>query len=352
MTSMQYNVSQWATHPSLSKPGIGHIPEKLYVLCMLENPVRYRSRYENFWKFQKHVEDSGGQLYVAEIAFGDRPFEITKPDNPQHLQLRTRSEIWHKENALNLLMKKLPDDAKYIAWLDADIMFIRTDWVQETMHLLQSFDVVQMFSEAIDLNEYDEVGKIHQGLMKCYIEDIPSINAPQHYHHHHHHHHRHHPHHHGHFDDSYLHQPTYWHPGYAWAARKDALDKLGGLIDWAILGSGDWHMAWALLGRCNEHLHQGLTQSYRDLCLQWEQRAENKIRRNVSYMSGTIIHRYHGNKQKRFYGERWDFLSRAKFDPAKHLTKDEQGLWVLNEDQTWLRDGIRSYNRLRDEDER
>lgn len=352
MTSIRDNTSQWVSHPSMAQPGISHLQDKLYVVTMLENPVRYRTRYQNYWAFEKHMRESGAELYVAEIAFGDRQHEITSPDNPNHLQLRTRDEIWHKENALNLLIHRLPADAKYIAWLDADIQFVRPDWVQETMHLLQSVDIIQMFSEAIDLNSFGEMGKIHQGMMKCYVEDVPSINAPGHYHHPHHHHWRHH-HHHGWFDDmTEAATPTYWHPGYAWAARKDALNKLGGLIDWAILGSGDWHMAWGLLGRMNEHLHQGLSDNYKNWCLQWEKRAEREIRRNVGYMSGTILHRYHGNKQKRYYGERWDFLSKSKFDPLKDLVKDHQGLWQLNSDCTWLRDGIRSYNRLRDEDDR
>jgi len=39
-------------------------------------------------------------LYTVEISYGDRPFEVTTPDNPRDLQLRTEHELWHKENAL------------------------------------------------------------------------------------------------------------------------------------------------------------------------------------------------------------------------------------------------------------
>jgi hypothetical protein len=53
------------------------------------------------------VRSGGSDLYTAEVAFGERHFEVTEAGNPRHLQLRTTSEIWHKENALNLLIQRL-----------------------------------------------------------------------------------------------------------------------------------------------------------------------------------------------------------------------------------------------------
>ena len=113
---------------------------------MLENPLRWRARYRNYWMFQRQIETSGAILYTCEIAFGGRDFEITEPNNPRHLQLRASSELWRKENALNLLGQRLPPEAKYLAWIDADVQFARPDWAQETLHLLQHYDVIQMFS--------------------------------------------------------------------------------------------------------------------------------------------------------------------------------------------------------------
>lgn len=39
-----------------------------------------------------------------------------------------------------------------------------------------------------------------------------------------------------------------WHSGLAWAARRKAFDKFGGLIDNAILGSADRNMAAGFFG--------------------------------------------------------------------------------------------------------
>src|SRR5260370_1321719 len=37
--------------------------------------------------------------------------------------------------------------------------------------------------------------------------------------------------------------------GGAWAWRRHAFNTVGGMLDTCILGSGDWHMAFALIGR-------------------------------------------------------------------------------------------------------
>src|SRR6266699_3653400 len=58
-------------HPSHAQIGIHPFPGRLYVVTILENPLRWRSRYANYWAFQKHVEDSGALLYTGEVAFGE-----------------------------------------------------------------------------------------------------------------------------------------------------------------------------------------------------------------------------------------------------------------------------------------
>jgi hypothetical protein len=128
------------------------------------------------------------------------------------------------------------------------------------------------------------------------------------------------------------------------------IEKLGGLIDWAILGSADWHMATALVGTVRRSLQSGFSQRYIDLCLQWQNRAEGLIRRNVGYMSGTMLHYFHGRKAGRNYDQRWKFLVRAGFDPDLDLKRDWQGVWQLTERNIMLRDGLRAYARMRQED--
>ena len=76
-------------HPSQARPGIHVFPDRLHVVTMLENPLRWRSRYWNYWMFERECEAAGAILYTAEVAFGERHFEVTQAGNPRHLQLRT-----------------------------------------------------------------------------------------------------------------------------------------------------------------------------------------------------------------------------------------------------------------------
>ena len=47
-------------------------PDKLHVVTMLENPLRWRSRYWNYWMFERECAAAGAILYTAEVAFGGR----------------------------------------------------------------------------------------------------------------------------------------------------------------------------------------------------------------------------------------------------------------------------------------
>src|SRR2546421_8739319 len=91
-------------HRSQAQSHLQPFPDRLHVLTAISNPQRFRSRYDLFWAFEKRVRDAGAILHVAEVALGGRPFEVADPDNLDHLPLRTNFEIWHKENALNLLV--------------------------------------------------------------------------------------------------------------------------------------------------------------------------------------------------------------------------------------------------------
>lgn len=354
---------------SHARPGIWPLPDKLHVMTVLSNPPRFRSRYNLYREYAKRVLDSSAILHTCEIAFGQRHFEITDPNNPHHLQLRTSHEIWHKENALNILIqhaRRLYPDMRYVAWIDADILFARPDWAQETLHQLQHFKVVQMFSHAQDLGPNSEpYDGIRPGFMWSYLNERPNPHdmpegwdwATS-----------------GHsVSDGVGPMDCYYpparaalgkiswrftHPGFAWAARLSALDDLsvgayGPLVDWAILGSGDYHMATALVGHVEYSLSPQMPGRYRQLCWEWQREAEKHIRRNVGCVPGVVNHGWHGKRAARLYDKRWKFLAVSRFNPDQDLKRDTQGIWQLNDrgaDSITLRDGLRAYARLRNED--
>ncbi len=297
----------------------------LYVVTCISNPVRYRTRYDLYRKFARHMEQSGVELYTTELAFGDRPFAITESDNPRHIQLRSFFELWHKEQMLNLAIQRLPADWEYVAWVDADVTFSRPDWAEETVEQLQHYHFVQMFSQAIDLSPtYEPVGKPQTGFVYDYYHH-PEKGRQGGY-------------------------ATFSHPGYAWAARREALDACGGLIDFGMLGSGDRHMACAMIGKADYSYNKDVHPHYKDAVLEWERRCEAYVKRDIGYVSGTLTHAWHGSKANRGYKDRWKILVDHQFDPYKDIFRDTQGLYQLDDGKQGLRDEIRKYFRSRAED--
>jgi hypothetical protein len=317
---------KWVNHHSQRRAGFGVFPAKLHVVTVVSNPIRFYSRYKLYHAFEKQITDASAELYTVEIAFGDRPFEITQADNPKHLQLRTNSEVWHKENALNLMMQRLPSDWEYVAWIDADILFTRPDWAQETLHLLQHFDIIQMFSHAQDMGPKFEPLLQFRSFMHSYLEGIPYSSPYDYY------------------------TGLDWHPGYAWAARRSALNHLGGLIDRAILGSADRHMAAALIGKVDSSYHPQVSPQYKKMLRIWQDRANKYIKKNIGYMDGLILHYWHGKKVDRGYSSRWKILYEDNYNPELDLKRDTNGLFQITDRNIKLRDDIRGYFRSRNED--
>jgi hypothetical protein len=131
----------------------------------------------------------------------------------------------------------------------------------------------------------------------------------------------------------------------AWAATRKAWDDVGGLLDTAIWGGGDWHMAHALIGKRKGMMRTDLHEGYKKIVDQWAWRCETNIRRNVGIMDGTIVHHWHGKKAGRGYNTKHSILAKLGFDPQRHLKKDSQGLYQLHDDRSASFVGIRDMMR-------
>lgn len=303
-------------------------PAKLHVIAVISNPARYASRYELYRKFSEHMKlQPSVVLHTCELAFGNRPFEIPEAE----LKLRSYDEIWHKENMINLMIQRLPSDWEYVAWIDADVEFTRKDWAVETIQQLQHYQIVQMFQNAIDLGPQGEFLSKANGFIWSYLtgQPRPKIGA-----------------------DGKSYGYTTWHSGYSWAARREAIDFLGGLYDVSILGSSDHLMAWGLVGK--NILPSQMSEGYHRSLQNWIDRAEKFIVRDVGYCPGTLIHYFHGAKANRKYNSRWKILEQYKFDPDVDLKRDYQGVFQLDVDgserMNGFRDALREYFRSRNED--
>jgi hypothetical protein len=315
-------------HPHRKTPNPQH--RNVAIISVVSNPVRFKSRFglkANFDEYMDHELQGDPNVvhFTVEVAYGDRRHEVTSPTNPHHIQLRTAHELWHKENMINVAMQhavRQYQNIEYFYWIDADIEFHRKDWLEETWHALQHHPFVQMFSDAIDLGPNGEIIQVHKGFCWCYETGQP-------------------------FRSKY---GPFWHPGFAWAARREAIDKLGGLLEMGILGAGDHHMALALIGKGEWSVPGKIHPNYKKSVMRWQSLAEQYIRGNIGYVPGTIIHFFHGKKKDRKYQERWAILEEHQYDPETDIVKDSQGLWQYTGNKPKLERAMRHYFRQRNED--
>jgi len=275
----------------------------LHCVTMISNPCEWNTRYKLTSEFiERMKEEPNIILYVVEIAYKEQDFKVTEPDNPQHLQLRVDNiPMWHKENAINAGIEKLlPKDWKAVAWIDADIYFEDPNWSINALKILADAEIIQLFSIALDLDKKENAMCIYQSFCHQYVSGRRNLGTNG-------------------FD--------YWHPGYAWACTRNFYEKMGGLYELSILGTGDYNMARCLVGSGQKSLHEDVSEGYRYSIKELEDKIKGSI---IGFVPCSIRHYYHGTKKNRKYTERWDCIVKSKFNPIKHLEKNKDGILIPN----------------------
>jgi hypothetical protein len=378
----------------------------LHVASAYSNPFRWRTRRELFNDFRQQIQQQPNvKLYVGELAYGDRPFEVTGAgangsgsalanggavgsasaglngaararaaagtntsaagsanassskslavagsllaDVPfqSDAQFRTSAELFHKENILNETVKTFDPNWKYGAVVDGDFTFTRHDWALEAIHQLQHYDFVQLFSTYTDLSATgyggNVPGRVTKSFAQSYIENghqLPPGWTD--------------------FSSGYAYGQGGWQSpgatGGAWAFRRSAFDTVGGMMDQAILGHGDWFMAFGLVsaplavqGTVAERRYHP---HYVAMIAGWQNRGA-LLKKNIGVVDQFALHHFHGSKSKRGYESRDDILVKYQFDPLADIRRNSQGIYELTGNKPGLRDAIRRYFIARQEDE-
>lgn len=301
---------------------------RLFVIVPCTNYVRFQSRIRLMREcLQKLSATKYVQLVVVEAAFGDREFEVTNAANSYHVQVRTRSEIWIKENLINLGARRaigLHPELQYLAWVDGDVEFENPSWALEAIQQLQHFEVIQPWSDCLDLGPNGQVMQHFKSFGNQHQARIQKQKHPS--------------------------QPyQYAHTGFAWACTRRFWEGVGGLPDFCILGSADHHAAFACVGEVNDTIHGKMGAEFFRLLREWEKRAIRITNGEVGVVMGLIKHFFHGPKRLRKYRERWQILIDWALDPVADLIHDAQGVIRLI-GKPGLEQDIKLYNRGRNED--
>lgn len=260
----------------------------LYVILPYFNFCGFKKRRELFVKFVDRIKFKCEIRLVVSELMGPAPLPCMHVW--RHLKFPTKNHVWVKENLINLAVNQLPNDWQYVAWIDADLTFLSPNWARDTIRALGRSDVVQMWQTAVNLGPTGEALKIDKSYGYMHGgSGTPWVP-----------------------NDRY----GFWHPGYAWACTRQAWERMTGLMDWAILGSGDRHLAMALTGRALHSAPGTVHPNYKKLLEEFQKLCAGLT---LSWVPGTIVHHWHGSFVNRRYRERWDILTKNNFDPLKDL---------------------------------
>ena len=274
-------------------------------------------------------------MLCVEAAVGHADFELQKDDADILIQLKTSSVFWQKERLLNVGLKHLPKDCDKIVWLDADIIFYNDRWIEETCELLESYIIVQPFSFNIRLPR--EVYSISPDKLpfgdkesRKYYSSAYRI---------------------AHIGRESLHNKYIdkGQSGFAWAARKNILDKHG-FYDRLILGGGDVLMEYAFYGAKSHIIQEMSSKKMTILQDKWADKVYQDVKGSISYTGGEILHLWHGSFKNKFHKYKRKILKKYNFDPHSDIKIDANGCWRWTTDKRDLHRWIKKYFWVRNED--
>lgn len=304
----------------------------LWVVTTYFNPAGYASRRRNWQRFRGAL--GSVPCLTIECAERDRPFEL--PAGPDLVQVRAFDTLWHKERLLNLAVSRLPASCRFVAFVDADVLFENPRWAEAAQQQLGDRRAVQLFSEVslLPSEAAAQKGAEPQSVVgfAAKVSADPDALLP------------------GRFD-------AHGHTGFAWAMRRDVLAEVG-LYDACIVGSADHVMAHALLGApdspCVTRLLGRSTPHQRHVA-EWTARLLSACERRglsgIGFVPGRIAHLWHGSIADRRYFERNQRLLQLGFDPLRDLIGEPGQPWRLREPHSPLGDFLRAYFAQRNEDE-
>jgi hypothetical protein len=143
------------------------------------------------------------------------------------------------------------------------------------------------------------------------------------------------------------------HTGFAWAFRRDCLEQFK-LYEGDPVGGADHLMAHTFFGDLDSHCIRdrfARNPSAHRHFREWAGRTNQIIQGQVSYVSGEILHLWHGHPVNRRYVERWEEVQALGFDPCRDIKYDGEVLsWA--DDRRDLADWARGHWESRREDDR
>jgi hypothetical protein len=270
------------------------------------NPTGSARRLYNYHLFRQALDLP---LVTVEWSWtkGGPDLQLRDDDAEILIQLSGPDLIWQKERLLNLAIKALPMDCRYVAWLDCDVLFDNPYWHDLVALKLEECPVVQPYNVLVNLGpdgqplQADKLG----GRVRRAIGD-PTIQASIPW-------------------DSLRHGMSVI-CGYAWAGRIELLRKHG-LYDACVIGSGDRAIFNAAIGRFADAAYMRMNPSRFAHYLRWANPFYRDVAGRIGWISGQMRNLWHGSILDRKYEQRHVDFEAYDLDPVQDLEIDEAGCW-------------------------
>jgi hypothetical protein len=287
------------------------MPSDIWVITSYFNPCRYRTRRENYDLFRAHMDGSGAQVFVVELASETGAFEL--PAHGPGLRIRGGGRLWQKERMLNLAVERLPPACTKVVWIDCDVMFERPGWLESASAALERFAVIQPFSEVVRLPR-----GIRQAVSGAALPPGSAVQES--------------------FAAAFARDPSlarngvfaeHGHTGFAWAARR-GLVETPRLYDACLTGSGDHLMAHVFAGALQSPCIAAMIgegHAYARHFARWAQAMDSACKGRLGHLPGRLFHLWHGDEENRRYRDHNTAFRSFGFDPERDIRTGAEGLW-------------------------
>lgn len=264
-------------------------------VCMcFFSPAGFQKPKQNLLYVEKLLRDANIPTFTIECVIGDQKPVIENPT----VQVKSNTYLFYKEQLYNLLVPKIPEQYTKLIFIDADILFSNSQWVDRVSNALDTYDIVQPFQTAkwFDYDNKTVIQTRKGTLFGLEVDKIPPADIA---------------------NDKY-------HPGFTVAMRRSYFDKIHGFFDKCIFGGGDTMFCNTFVKKPNfKTFVNFITYEY----IKWFQHATN-VSCKFSYMPFTVYHLYHGKLVDRQYISRYERLQEFKDVPFDSLFfVNQQGLY-------------------------
>jgi hypothetical protein len=293
------------------------------VLISFFNPARFRRTLNNACYIIKILREKKIPCYVAECVFNDEKPQIAGAD----LVVRSNSYMFYKEQLINKLEKIVPENYTKLVALDGDIMFDCPDWIDQISVALDKCDVIQPFLKACWLTpDNKRVRSWKYGQSYALLKNIEITKQN-------------------------LHE---YHPGFAWAFRRDVFRKLGGLYPNAIIGSGDSLFTFCFYKNgipdfwMAENRNGGALKAVLE---NWPEYHANfkRVNPKLGHLTIKCLHLFHGLMQNLQYNTRYnDFLKHGFESWTTGITYNKDGITEFTDPKQ--RNALLEFFKSRNED--